>query len=59
MVMEHRVFCKDALKLLNINVVCGNDCPIYTNCPRLILEDSVDMAIETAIKRMIEIRGDT
>ena len=57
--MEHRVFCKDAQKLLRIHVVCGKDCPIYDNCPRLILEDGADRAIETAIKRMIEIRGDT
>ena len=53
--MEHRVFCKDAQKLLKINVVCGKDCPIYDNCPRLIMEDAADKAVEKAMAAMKEI----
>ncbi len=48
-------YCKDALKLLKKKVVCGKGCPIFTNCPRLILEDATDAAIERAIKAMIEV----
>ena len=46
-------YCKDALKLLKIKVVCGKDCPIVNDCPRLIIEDATDIAIEEAIKAMI------
>lgn len=53
--MEH---CKDALRLLGIKVVCGKDCPITKNCPRLILEDATDMAIEQAITAMMEAMGE-
>ena len=48
-------YCKDARKLLRKKVVCGKDCPIFSKCPRLILEDATDTAIEKAIKRMIEV----
>ena len=47
-------YCKDALKLLGKKVVCGRDCPILKNCPRLILEDATDGAIERAILMMIK-----
>ena len=47
-------YCKDALKLLNKKVVCGKDCPILKDCPRLILEDATDIAIEKAIKAMLK-----
>ena len=47
--------CKDAKKLLKKNIVCGKDCPIFKKCPRLIMEDATDRAIEQAIKRMIEV----
>lgn len=50
-------YCPDALKLLNKKVVCGEDCPIFKRCPRLILEDATDAAIEKAIESMIKIRG--
>ena len=48
-------YCKDALKLLGIKVVCGDKCPLFLTCPRLIIEDATDMAIEQAIKEMIKI----
>ena len=50
-------YCKDALKLLGVKIVCGKDCPIFTNCPRLILEDATDIAVERAIKAMIKVKG--
>ena len=50
-------YCRDALKLLKKKVVCGKDCPIYQSCPRLILEDATDIAIEKAIKAMLKARG--
>ena len=48
-------YCKDALKLLKRKVVCGKNCPIFLNCPRLILEDASDEAIDKAIKAMMEV----
>ncbi len=50
-------YCKDALKLLGEKVICGKDCPILKNCPRLILEDDTDIAIEKAIKALLKIRS--
>ena len=52
--MIKKTYCKDALNLLGRKVICGKDCPILSNCPRLILEDANDEAIEKAIKAMIE-----
>ena len=53
-------YCKDAWKLLKIKVICGRVCPIYGDageeCPRLILEDATDIAIEKAIKAMMKVR---
>ena len=46
-------YCKDAQKLLKKKVVCGKGCPILKNCPRLIMEDATDIAIERAIEAMI------
>ena len=51
--MDRMNYCKDATRLLKINVICGKDCPIFENCPRLILEDATDKAIEKAIEAMI------
>ena len=48
-------YCKDALKLLNKKIICGKNCPILDRCPRLIMEDATDKAIEEAIKRMMEV----
>jgi len=48
-------YCKDAFKLLRKKIICGKDCPIFEKCPRLILEDATDIAIERAISEMIEI----
>lgn len=53
--MKHDKYCDDALKLSNIKIVCGKDCPLFKNCPRLILEDATDEAINEAIEVMIEI----
>ncbi len=53
--MKHDIYCKDALQLLNIKTVCGDTCPIFKNCPRLILEDATDEAINEAVKEMIKI----
>ena len=47
-------YCLDALKLLKRKVNCGDECPIINNCPRLILENASDNAIEKAIQAMIE-----
>ncbi len=55
--MDEIKYCKDATKLLKIHVVCGKDCPIFDKCPRLILEEATDKAIEESIKRMMEITG--
>ena len=50
------IYCPDAKKLLNINTVCGKDCPIFKKgCPRLMLEDATDKAIEKAMDAMIDI----
>lgn len=46
-------YCEIATRLLKINTVCGKDCPIYKNCPRLILEDATDKAIDKAIEAML------
>ncbi len=48
-------YCKDAKKLLQKKVVCGKDCPIFEKCPRLIMEDATDEAIDKAIKAMFEV----
>ena len=53
--MKYGSYCKDALQLLNIKTVCGDKCPIFNKCPRLILEDATDEAINEAIKAMIKI----
>ena len=47
-------YCKDAQRLLGKDIVCGKDCPISKNCPRLILEDASDNAIDKAIEAMIK-----
>jgi len=51
-------YCKDALKLLGKKVVCGKNCPLFDRCPRLILEDASDEAIDKAIKAMMEITNE-
>ena len=48
-------YCKDAKKLLGIDVVCGKDCPIIRKCPRLIMEDATDKAISKAIETLIKV----
>ncbi len=49
-------YCKDAYKLMKIKVMCGKDCPLLDDCPRLLLEDISDKAVEKAIKKLIKIR---
>lgn len=56
---ERRDYCKVALKLIGIETVCGRGCPIFNDCPRLIMENAglkidaiSNKAIERAIKAM-------
>lgn len=51
--MSKMKYCEIATRLLKINTVCGKGCPIYENCPQLIMEDANDKAIEKAIEAMI------
>ena len=46
-------YCEDAKSLLGIDTVCGK-CPMYKTCPRIILEDATDKAINKAMKAMIK-----
>ena len=48
-------YCKTALKLLKIKTICGAGCPIVKNCPRLILEEATDRAVEGAIEAMLKV----
>ena len=56
-------YCKDALKILGKKVICGQGCPIYglagADCPRLIIENANDIAIEKAILALLKIKGGT
>jgi len=56
--MDRVTYCKDATKLLKKSVICGKDCPIYGDCPRLIMEDANDKAIGRAIKRLLELTNE-
>ncbi len=49
-------YCKDALKLIGKKVICGENCPIIKNCPRIIMEDATDEAIDKAIEAMVKIK---
>jgi len=53
--MEEIKYCEDAYKLYGIKTVCGKGCPLFGYCPRLILEDDTDKAIERAMGAMIKI----
>uniref|UniRef100_A0A6M3JIS0 Uncharacterized protein n=1 Tax=viral metagenome TaxID=1070528 RepID=A0A6M3JIS0_9ZZZZ len=46
-------YCEVATRLLKINTVCGKDCPIYENCPQLIMEDASDKMVKDAIEAML------
>ena len=46
-------YCQVATRLLKINTVCGKNCPIYDNCPQLIMEDASDKMIKQAIEAML------
>ena len=50
-----QTYCGVALKLLGRKLVCGKDCPIFKRCPRLILEDASDEAVDKAISAMMEV----
>lgn len=54
-VRGEKMFCKDAKRWLKIEVICGKDCPIVKKCPRLIMEDANDKAIEQAMLAMKEV----
>ncbi len=47
-------YCRDASRLLGKKVICGRGCPILEDCPRLIMEDATDKAIEDAIEAMVQ-----
>jgi len=49
-------YCKYAFALKGIKVVCGKKCPLFSKCPRLILEDAMDVGVEKATKALIEIK---
>ncbi len=54
--IEKMDYCKDALKLIGKKVICGENCPIIKNCPRIIMEDATDEAIDKAIEAMVKIK---
>lgn len=47
-------YCKLAQKVLKRDIICGKDCPLLENCPRLILENASDEAIEKATNALLE-----
>lgn len=49
-------YCKDAFTLKGIKVVCGKKCPLLSKCPRLILEDALDIGLEKATNALINIK---
>ncbi len=59
-------YCKDALKLcLKGKVTCSNKCPVFQNCPLLILQNADldadeirEKARPKAIKAMMEVIGE-
>jgi len=48
-------YCKDALQLAGVKTICGETCPLFKDCPRLILEDAADAAIDKAVEGMMRI----
>ncbi len=48
-------YCKDAYKLLKIKTICGQKCPLYGECPRLLMEDVSDKIVEESMKKLIGI----
>ena len=49
-------YCKDALKWIKKEVVCGIDCPLYDkDCPRLIKEDRDEKTTEKMLEAMFKI----
>ena len=51
-------YCKIASDLLKAKIVCGKECPIYKDCPQLIMEDAMDKAIIKAMKAMLRSYND-
>lgn len=48
-------YCKDALRLLHKKIIGCDTCPIMSECPRLILEDATDEAVDKAIEAMVKV----
>lgn len=54
-------YCKIASEIFNRYYVCGQKCPIYKNCPKLIMEDAnlevseiQDKATDKALRAMLK-----
>ena len=54
--MSNIEYCEDAYKLLKKRVLCGKGCPLLDNCPRLILEDTMDEGITKVVDAIIKLR---
>ncbi len=37
-------------------VVCGVNCPIFVDCPRIILQDANDLGVEKALKSVLTLK---
>jgi len=51
-------YCKDALKKLKRKIVCSKDCPLYKNCPTIIISDAFDKAeaiVHEAKNKILEV----
>lgn len=46
-------FCGLAKKIIKEDIICSGDCPLIEKCPRLIMEDAIDKAVESAVTAMI------
>ena len=53
--VDSEKFCPDAKRLLGITTICGKGCPIFSSCPRLILEDATDKGIDKAMIKIVEL----
>ncbi len=47
-------YCKLAKKILKRDIICGQECPLLEDCPRLIMEDATDEAVNKAVDAMIK-----
>ena len=44
-----------AQEILKEDIVCSAECPLTEDCPRLIMEDATDEAVEKALDAMIRL----